>query len=275
MDSQSRIFMRVLSYVRNCIGLLIRLTGRHPKILSDRTSWIQIVKTLQPRETGLPLIRIGAQGDGGYLLPDDLKGIKTVISPGSGGNASFELELESYGICSIIVDNNLSQKPLRMPKESTFINKSVSGYDSENSISLNTLVELADSTGDLMLQMDIEGHEYGALNGLNRIHLDRFRIIVIEFHYTFNWVFEHDWRWTYEQIFSKLLANHVVVHLHANNTGGKFEFAGIIFPNLLEVTLLRKDRIIELGEVIQVSNKLDFDADPGRKSIPRKGLGFA
>jgi hypothetical protein len=38
---------------------------------------------------GIPLIIIGTQGDGGYLLPYDLEVIKTLISPGSGGNASF------------------------------------------------------------------------------------------------------------------------------------------------------------------------------------------
>jgi hypothetical protein len=114
-----------------------------------------------------------------------------------------------------------------MPKKSVFIKRKVSGYDSADTISLNTLVEMAGPTDDLMLQMDIEGHEYGALSSLSRVNLDRFRIIVIEFHYTFDWIFAHNWKWHYGEIFSKLLANHAVSHLHANNTGGNFEFAGV------------------------------------------------
>jgi hypothetical protein len=263
-----------LSRIRSLFGQVIRLTGRHPSVLLRTTSWIEILESLQPRETGIPLVRIGTHGDGGYLVPDDLYGIETLISPGAGGNASFELELEAFGIKSIIVDNDIAMKPNPMPLNSIFLEKKLSGFDSQDSISLNTLVELSGSIGDLMLQMDIEGHEYAALNSLNRLNLDRFRIIVIEFHYTFDWIFEHNWKWNYEQIFSKLLANHTVVHIHANNTGGKFEFGGVNFPNLLEVTFLRKDRILELGGKIQMPNSLDKDSDPRRKPMPRKGLGF-
>jgi hypothetical protein len=261
--------------VKGLIGSIFRVTGRHPKVLLDKAKWVEILESLQARETGIPLIRVGQAGDGGYLLPDDLDGVTTLISPGAGGNASFELALERYGIHSIIIDDSELEKPKVMPIKSTFINKSVSGHNSENSISLNSLVDLADLTGDLILQMDIEGHEYSALNSLDQTQLDRFRIIVIEFHYTFDWIFQHNWKWTYEHMFTKLLKNHMVVHLHPNNSGGDFEFAGIRFPNLLEVTLLRKDRVQELGEIIQVESELDVDCDPDLKSMKRKGLGIA
>jgi hypothetical protein len=260
---------------KSIAGHLLRLSGRHPKILIDPANWIQALEALQPRETGLPLIRIGEIGDGGYLLPDDLDGITTLISPGAGGNASFELALELYGIHSIIIDDSDLQKPKHMPINAEFINKKVSSYNSDNTVTLNSLVDLAPSNSDLVLQMDIEGHEYAALNSIDRTSLDRFRIIVVEFHYTFDWIFEHNWKWNYQELFAKLLQNHVVVHLHPNNSGGDFEFAGIKFPNLIEVSLLRKDRIKELGGQIQTRNPLDVDCDPGVKSMRRKGLGIS
>ena len=52
-----------------------------------------LVKKLRPIKTKFPLIRVGSKNDGGYLIPDDLKGISTCFSPGVDINSSFENDL--------------------------------------------------------------------------------------------------------------------------------------------------------------------------------------
>jgi hypothetical protein len=229
---------------------------------------------LQPVETGVNLVRIGGNGDGAYLIPEDLVGISTCLSLGSGGVASFELGLEKYAIRSIIVDNNPDMLPINFPTSGKWMTKNVSSFKSGDSITLDQLIEGENGSADILLQMDIEGSEYEALSSISSSNLNRLRIIVVEFHYSFEWIFEHNWNWYYSKIFQRLLENHVVVHAHPNNSGGHFFYAGIKYPNIMEVTLLRRDRIVALGEPIHSSHFLDEDCDPKRASMQRKGLGI-
>jgi hypothetical protein len=49
-----------------------------------------LIKRLHPVTTDKKLVRIGGEGDGGYLVPDDLDGVMACFSPGVGATASFE-----------------------------------------------------------------------------------------------------------------------------------------------------------------------------------------
>src|SRR4051794_36195573 len=48
-----------------------------------------LIQALRPWITEHPLIRLGGEHDGGYLLPDDLDGIVACFSPGVSDEASF------------------------------------------------------------------------------------------------------------------------------------------------------------------------------------------
>ena len=50
------------------------------------------VRRLRPVSTDKPLIRIGSQADGGYLIPDDLEGIDYCFSPGVAEASDLEFE---------------------------------------------------------------------------------------------------------------------------------------------------------------------------------------
>ena len=56
----------------------------------NSTDVLELIAKLRPQDCGKDLIRIGGGRDGGYLLPDDLKGIQYCFSPGVGGLADFE-----------------------------------------------------------------------------------------------------------------------------------------------------------------------------------------
>ncbi|MFP6064320.1 hypothetical protein ACLF9U_04425 [Helicobacter pylori] len=48
------------------------------------------IKSLHPIKTEHELVRFGAKHDGGYLIPNDFKGIRALFSPGVGGESTFE-----------------------------------------------------------------------------------------------------------------------------------------------------------------------------------------
>lgn len=189
------------------------------------------------------LIRVGRKGDGGYLIPNCFDGINECFSPGVGYESSFEIGLLNFGIKSHLLDNSV-----KLPSENfeylSFTNKKISSVDSIDSISLDSWVEnnSLNNFNDLILQMDIEGSEYGTILAANSTTLNRFRIIVIELH-NLEWLKNKIFFDLFNEFTLKLLNNHTVVHLHPNNNQkivkvGKFE----VHPTL-EITLLRNDYI--------------------------------
>jgi len=51
---------------------------------------VSFLTLLKPMQTNYELIRIGSDTDGGYLIPNDLKGIDTCFSPGVSTTSDFE-----------------------------------------------------------------------------------------------------------------------------------------------------------------------------------------
>ena len=58
--------------------------GRSSSRLQD------FIHRLHPEEVDIPLVRMGDERDGGYLVPDDLAGIAALFSPGVAQNSSFK-----------------------------------------------------------------------------------------------------------------------------------------------------------------------------------------
>ncbi len=211
--------------------------------VTDRKLLDGLVRSLTPQDVGVELIRIGGANDGGYLVPDDLAEIAACFSPGVDVTASFEADLMERGIRSFLADYSVDGPPPYL-EGCEFTKKFVGSISSENTISIDDWVNasLPDSdSSDLLLQMDIEGAEYEALLATSSKTLQRFRIIVIEFHRLgelaqrplFDFV---------QMTINKILKYFDVVHLHPNNAGRIKTVNGIEFPVFLEITFLRKDR---------------------------------
>lgn len=69
-------------------------------ILNARLEGIrETLSLVRPVHTGYDLVRIGGEGDGGYLVPDDFEGMKTCFSPGVSFVSDFEEHIaRNYGI---------------------------------------------------------------------------------------------------------------------------------------------------------------------------------
>ncbi len=229
--------------------------------MSPRTSSDSIrsfVNRLVPSDLGVPLCRVGSDGDGGYLVPDDFKGIQYCFSPGVAETATFETALYHRGIKSFLADYSVAGPPSGLP-ECDFVKKFVGAVNSDNVMTLDRWVEEKcpdETSGDLILQMDIEGAEYETLLATSVATLTRFRIVVLELH-KLNHLDNRLYFRTIEATICKLLEYFDVAHLHPNNAGGMTRIAGIEVPRVAEVTFLRKDRTVSKRPVKRLPNPLD------------------
>lgn len=211
---------------------------------------------LRAYDPGLPMIRLGGQGDGGYVVPDDLDGLAACISPGVSTVADFELALAERGVPSFMADASVEAAPAHHPLfdfEPTFVGtEDAPGWTTLES----WLRRKAPDSGDMLLQMDIEGAEWPVLRGVGRATLLRFRIIVLELHDVHK-VFFRSGLDEVGQVLNKLLDDFEMVHLHANNNLQPVRRHGYEVPPVLEMTLLRKDRVRRRTPVDKLPHSLD------------------
>lgn len=230
---------------------------------SEIRNFIELIKQNQNQTS---LIRIGAEGDGGYLLPDCLDGIDSCFSPGVGDSFSFEEDLSQRGIQCFLADGTISSTNLNFPHHNNmhFTNKNL-GWRSDNFVMTfdEWLKASPTPTGDKILQMDIEGSEWGVLTLLDRRVLNLFRIVVIEFH-------EMDKLWddamfsSRAAVFAKLLKDFKIVHIHVNNSSGPFVHEGIDIAPVMEFTFLRNDYCEANRKGLNFPHPLDYPNLPDK-----------
>ncbi|MFN8250472.1 MAG: FkbM family methyltransferase [Ferruginibacter sp.] len=223
---------------------------------------------IRPVITNHKLVRIGGNDDGGYLVPDDLDGIKHCFSPGVSFAAHFENELASKGIKSFMADYSVEKPPINndfFSFEKVFV-----GFENQpNFKSLENWIgeKVTDADHDMILQMDIEGGEYDVLMETSSETLKRFRIILVEFH-DVDRLFDPIGYQLISAAFYKLLKDFEVVHIHPNNFSKTLKRGAYEIPPLLEFTFLRKDRISQTSfagtfphplDRVNVKEKPDFN----------------
>ena len=109
---------------------------------------------------------------------------------------------------------------------------------------------------DLILQMDIEESEYSVIFDSSTETLNKFRILVIEFHGLEN-LFNPMGFELINLSFTKLLKSFEVVHIHPNNCNKPIVCDGFSIPPVMEFTFLRKDRITQRNHNHHFPHPLD------------------
>ena len=214
---------------------------------------------LMPMSTGKELIRLGPNGDGGYLVPNDLAGIEACFSPGVSVISGFEKDCAEIGAKVFLADKSVDQ-PAEMHKNFFFTKKFVGVTTNDDFMTIDDWVasSLTDSHGDLILQIDIEGYEYETFLAMSDKLIGRFRIIVAEFH-----ALDQFWNKPFFQLasraFEKILQTHTCVHIHPNNCKAPLVKGGLAIPPVLEFTFLRNDRAVDAKHAISFPHRLDFD----------------
>ena len=225
-----------------------------------------LINKCHPIEVGYELIRVGGNGDGGYLVPRDLGAISACFSPGVNDEASFESDLlTNYGIPSHLADYSVNSPP-ECAREKSFEKKFLGAYNSEIYISLEEWVQKYEGgrdSFDLMLQMDIEGAEYEAILSTPLSVMRRFRIMIVEFH-DFQHIGHPQFFKIVSATFEKIFQLFYPVHIHPNNCGSCRDINGIQVPPVFEMTLIRKDRGFVTGYRKSFPHSLDAPNLPGR-----------
>jgi hypothetical protein len=217
-----------------------------------------LLQALRPREPGIELIRIGPDNDGGYLVPDDLDGIRYAFSPGVSNESGFEAELANRGMRVFLADYSVDGPAVEHP-QFVFDKRFVGCLTNDRYITLDDWHDAKLGSGandELLLQMDVEGAEYETLLAASPALLAKFRIMIIELHWLPQ-LWNEPFFYVAARTLDKLLQTHAVVHIHPNNCCGSVKSASLEIPRIAEFTLLRRDRLRATGFRVNFPHPLD------------------
>jgi hypothetical protein len=256
--------------VKKFINKCLAPRGYRLSKLTPENQIIELIKSLRANPSVMSLKRFGGDTDGGYLVPDDIAGISAIFSPGVGLVSSFEADLiDAIGTqCRVYMADASVEPPRDLPKTWHFSRSYLAAIDRSPYIRLETWVKgcAMEESSDLLLQMDIEGAEYLVLVDTPIEILQKFRIIVIEFH-RLDLIFSSEIFELYSLVFSKLLSTHAVVHIHPNNNDGQLSMKGMQIPRTMEFTFLRKDRFVAVEGVQSYPHFLDRKNNPDKPDL--------
>jgi hypothetical protein len=255
-------------FLRNFLRFVLDILGLDLVRSSSRREFHKFFTRLQPYKTNIPLIRAGGNHDGGYLLPDDLSDLDAVYSPGVAESSDFEAFFLAQGLRCYLADNSVVAPPIQ-DKNISFERKHLGLWESEREMSLEYWVRTnTPNASELLLQMDIEGSEWAVLTHAPDNILKQFRIIIVEFH-DIQKVFNNEGLSLATQVLEKMLRFFEVVHVHPNNGGGYIKFRGKQIPRVIEVTFIRKDRVISRELITEFPHNLD---SPNLPMLPDEPL---
>jgi len=216
------------------------------------------------------LIRVGANNDGGYLLPDILNENFYCFSAGVGNISKFEKQLsENYNIKSFMIDASIDSLP-ENDKNFFFIKKFLGSKTYGKYICLEDWVSqsIKNDQNHKILQMDIEGSEYEVLTFESAESLSQFSLMIIEFHGLQN-LSSRNFLRMISANFQKIFCNFSICHVHPNNVSGLYDIKNIKIPSCIEVTFIKNDLLSDIKKVknINLPHLLDQKTSEQKKDI--------
>jgi hypothetical protein len=204
--------------------------------------------------------RVGRNGDGGYVVPD--LEYNKVVSIGIGHETSFEEDASLFNSRIFMFDHTVSA-PSNMHQNVQFYKIGVAEKPGLNFMTFEAIIEIAqlDESENNLLKVDIEGSEYDALYMKN---FSQFAVVVIELHHLDKVLYSKNFA-KFAMLFEKLSSEHHLFHAHANNWGKLFNFGNIVIPNVIELTFIRQNLIVQKSE--KDKRELDFPCKPGFMEI--------
>ena len=223
--------------------LLIKLNKYNYLSKNNKNQNFDIINVFCPMEVkGKKKIRIGKNGDGGYIILDDFENVKIAYSFGISNEVSFDQALADKNIDIFMYDHTISNLPYENPK---FHWKKI-GLSSKNNSeqNLKMLNELIIENGhtkekNMILKLDIESSEWEVFKDISSDILKQFKFIVAEFH------FNKENKLIQLEILKKIKITHQIFHLHCNNCSNEIiYFEGYYICPLLEISFIQKEGYI-------------------------------
>tara|TARA_Y100000389_G_C17471248_1_gene531279 strand:- start:5206 stop:5916 length:711 start_codon:yes stop_codon:yes gene_type:complete len=205
----------------------------------------EFLKKMNPISHNIDMIRLGEEKDGGYFVPKNLKNIEFCMTAGVGDLIKFEYDLAERGIKCFMADYSVEKPPLEH-KNFHFLKKFIGNSSSKDFISFDKWKNLTSINLDIqkgILKIDIEGGEYDLLNNLDKKLIEKFSIIIIEFHHLNSILNPLAFEYV-ENIFSKILKSHNVIHFENNKVIKPVEyFKNEKLYDMVEITFFNKKDI--------------------------------
>jgi hypothetical protein len=192
------------------------------------------------RAVGVPKIRVGRPGDGGYVMLHDFGAITSALSFGISDEVSWDIEIAGHGIDIYQFDHTVEGSPVADPRFHFFRHRIGAVADEAVDSLGSALARITAPMSDhALLKIDIEGSEWEVLDAATPEQLQRFSQIVGEFH-GFSGMDDPVWRATAQQVMAKLRDQFEVVHVHGNNYLPPCVVADVAFPEAVEVTFANR-----------------------------------
>ena len=229
----------------------LRYKGIEKCLTSDPDTQKCIYHLIVPKNVlGKKRILLGNKkdGDGIYVILDDLKDIKIAYSFGISRNIQFDKALADRGIDVYMYDHTINRLPYENPR---FHWKKIGISGKKTSYNLKDLDTLIIennhiSEKNMILKLDVEHWEWPAINDLDEATLKKFKYILVEYHFYGESNPEYK---IYYNVMKKLSKNHQSFYARCNGDRSKI----IKFGNN------RICHIMEVCYVIKENNKFTFD----------------
>jgi glycosyltransferase involved in cell wall biosynthesis len=250
--------MEAFSWQRAARGLAALAAGRplseipaEPAPSSAQPIWmpairqqdiLELMRTIRPhRMASTQKVRIGNDYDGGYVLPETALGCDVVLSVGVGNDVSFDLHMAERGAAILQFDHTVEQPPTPHPN---FVFQKL-GWGSRTEGSFLNFDDICAQLTPLgarrrLLKFDIEGAEYDVFDTVDPDSLATFEVITCEIH-DLDKLGNPAFFEKVKRFLGKLTLHHVPIHLHGNNYRRFAIVEGVPIPEVLEISLLRRD----------------------------------
>jgi hypothetical protein len=202
----------------------------------------RLLNLMRPHKAvGHKKIRLGAPGDGGYVLLDDFAGIRRGVGCGVGWDVSFEHALAERGLEIDLFDHTVAGPPVQHARFQFHRIKLGDGLSGdEPCVSLDGIAAMHRmAPGTAILKMDIEGDEWALLTQVAPASLLRYRQILIELHWM-DRAGDPKFLAVMTDAMRKLTRDFAVVHVHGNNAAPVAVLGALKVPYVLELSLVSR-----------------------------------
>jgi hypothetical protein len=208
----------------------------------------------------------GEETDGGYFLAFPIDQNSEVVSIGLGDNISFDFSVSTFVSRVHMFDHTIA-RPSSIPKNGIYYDRGLGPKSWDKLLSLADIFRFTDPKNRIVLKVDIEGAEWEVLDSVD---MDLFRVVdqfVVEFHGILE-IFRNPSQLRRAiRVLNNLSRDFFTININANNWGNAQILAGVVCPDVLEVSYLRKDKAIPL-----YAEKVSLRGFPNNPNSPRLRL---
>jgi hypothetical protein len=239
-----------------------------------KNTYLSILNSLNPSFFTSNIIRLGRNNDGGYLVIENEKKYKYLLSFGISDDVSFEVDFSNkHSDCKIFCfDPTIDYIPQTIA-QAKFYKIGLDSKTGGNYMNISDILKLVGieryDYSNTFLKIDIEGYEWPVLNDRQSFNIFcNFDQIAIEFHFKYlvkaQRILLPFILVKRALIIKRLMNNFKSFNLHANNCAGSkayTKYDNFIFPHVVEVSLLNNNNFKNFV------HDLNQPCDPKREDI--------